>query len=137
MNLIKAQKQHFIEHILKLVSSLYVDGTEATNGKLCKGNIVFDYQIEGEPNSVLLDWRSKEQMKGGKFAYSDELMQTAKEHYQMVVICDKSNPYNNLVFFPLQADASPKFSTCYLEDENIPIHIVDFTVNNPDYGKDR
>ena len=119
----KLETEKFIEHLLK-VAVAHTMGAEAENGKLSPTMKVFDYTANGKTKSLYIDWRSREQMRKGVFSYSQDFVKSAKEQYEMIVIANAENPYDNLRWFPSQ---TADFAVSYIEDDAEPVYTIDYS----------
>ena len=122
-NLTEVQRQKLVAHLSE-VAVAHLIGAEARNGKLSDSCQVFDYELDGKRKSLYIDWRSHEQMTCGRFSYSAEFIQAAKD-YEMVVILDESDFHHCLRFFPAEAE-SGRFVKSYLEDDDEAIYTIHF-----------
>ena len=132
-NLTSVQRQKLVAHFSE-VAVAHLIAAEAKNGVISPSLKILDYSIDGVPKSLLLDWRSQEQMQVGKFSYSQEYLDSAKD-YEMVVIVNEATPTDNLRWFPNQVEGDPRFTKTYLEDDDEAVYTMDFSFDNPDYQK--
>ena len=122
-NLTEVQRQKLVAHFSE-VAVAHLIGAEAQNGKLSESCQVFDYELDGKCKSLYIDWRTHAQMTCGRFSYSAEFIESARE-YEMVVILDESDFHHCLRWFPEEAE-SGRFSTSYLEDDDEAIYTIHF-----------
>lgn len=122
-NLTSVERQKLVAHLSE-VAVAHLIGAEAKNGRLSESCQVFDYELDGKCKSLYIDWRSHEQMTCGRFSYSAEFMQAAKD-YEMVVILDESDFHHCLRWFPEEAE-SGRFVKSYLEDDDEAIYTINF-----------
>ena len=134
MELSKIEKQQLVAHLTENVCAAHTITASAKNGVISPSLKILDYSIDGVPKSLLLDWRSQEQMQVGKFSYSQEYLDSAKD-YEMVVIVNEATPTDNLRWFPNQVEGDPRFTKTYLEDDDEAVYTIDFSFDNPDYQK--
>ena len=123
MELSKIEKQQLVAHFSE-VAVAHLIGAEAQNGRLSESLRVFDYELDGKRKSLYLDWRSHAQMTCGRFSYSQEFIESARE-YEMVVILDESDFHHCLRWFPEEAE-SGRFAKSWLEDDTEAIYTIDF-----------
>ena len=120
----KLETEKFINHLLNIAVVHKMEAVTATNGKLSTSQKVLDYEIDGQQKSLFIDWRSDEQMRKGVFSYSQDFVKSAKEQYEMIVIANAENPYDNLRWFPSQ---TADFAVSYMEDDTEPIYTIDYS----------
>ena len=123
MELSKIEKQQLIAHLSE-VAVAHLIGAQAKNGKLSESCKVFEFELDGKCKSLYIDWRSHEQMACGRFSYSQEFIQSAKE-YDMIIIVDESDFHHCLRFFPQEAD-SGRFAKSWLEDDTEAVYTINF-----------
>ena len=123
MELSKIEKQQLVAHFSE-VAVAHLIGAETRNGKLSESCQVFDYELDGKRKSLYIDWRTHEQMTCGRFSYSAEFIESARE-YEMVVILDESDFHHCLRWFPEEAE-SGRFAKSWLEDDTEAIYTIDF-----------
>ena len=124
MELTKQQRQQLAAILDEAAVCHLIGEVKAENGKFSPNNRIYDYQLHGEEKSLYIDWRSHAQMTCGRFSYSQEFIESAKE-YEMVVIVDESDFHHCLRFFPQEAD-SGRFVKSYLEDDDEAIYTITF-----------
>lgn len=122
-NLTEVQRQKLVAHLSE-VAVAHLIGAEAQNGKLSESCQVFDFDLNGKRKSLYIDWRTHEQMACGRFSYSAEFIESARE-YDMVVIVDESDFHHCLRWFPAEAE-SGRFVKSWLEDDTDAIYTIDF-----------
>ena len=123
MELSKIEKQQLVAHFSE-VAVAHLIGAEARNGKLSESCQVFDYELDGKCKSLYIDWRTHEQMTCGRFSYSAEFIESARE-YEMVVILNESDFHHCLRWFPEEAE-SGRFAKSWLEDDTEAIYTIYF-----------
>ena len=122
-NLTEVQRQKLVAHFSE-VAVAHLIGAEAQNGRLSESLRVFDFDLNGKRKSLYIDWRTHAQMTCGRFSYSAEFMQAAKD-YEMIVIVDESDFHHCLRWFPEEAE-SGRFVKSYLEDDDEAIYTIYF-----------
>ena len=122
-NLTSVEQQNLVAYLSE-VAVAHLIGAEAQNGKLSESCQVFDFDLNGKRKSLYIDWRSHAQMTCGRFSYSAEFIQAAKD-YEMVVIVDESDFHHCLRWFPEEAE-SGRFVKSYLEDDDEAIYTIHF-----------
>ena len=123
MELSKIEKQQLVAHLSE-VAVAHLIGAQAKNGRLSESCKVFDYELDGKCKSLYIDWQSHAQMTCGRFSYSQEFIESAKE-YEMVVIVDESDFHHCLRFFPAEVE-SGRFAKSWLEDDDEAIYTINF-----------